>query len=300
MLSTGPETASQSLPHAEAGGEPVVLVPAPHEYPQRDRASWLLVLDWLGLPILMLAVAATIYPQSAWSPFYPAVIAAALTLVFLSMSMVYRVTTRRARHRAAALGPPKTIDPYVARLVCFGEATELHAIAQQPPWEFEPVIVKGHRTGYRQDEPRRRVSAWAATVRVLIFAGPLVFVILFPGAWRAKMVCFTALYVTVAVCMARLNSVYYRIGPQRLEVLACAFPRFNLRILDALDLSRSRIVCWYPNQVVSITPWESAGQPDCRISLQAVHEPHRLVEGLFRAARSTRGPIPLPANELLG
>ena len=109
-----------------------------------------------------------------------------------------------------------------------------------------------------------------------------------------------ALSILVIAPLLHLNSVYYRVGPQKLDVLACAFPCFRLRLLESINLESARIVCRYPKQLLEITT-AVREQPTCHaINLGSVDEPHKFVESLFRGAMSARNPIPLPDDELLG
>jgi hypothetical protein len=230
-------------------------------------------------------------------------VAGALILFEATRNYVSKREGRREDSGALRSQRKRTDNPD-ARLVCYGEQTELRSLENLTTELTEPAVFKGTGGGTmlkmssysRLGAPRiigllavlLIVSCYAASDPVLLFAG-LVF-----ANWGVD-----ALY-------AQWKGLYYRVVPGRLDLLRFGPLRSKGTAQSSVSLRAARIVCRYDKQELRISPlteiteMEVVQEDHAIIDLARLRNPHAFVKAVFQAAICTANCPRLTAHELVG
>ena len=256
-----------------------LLVRRPHRYPQRDGRTW--TRD-VGVFVALLALCVFVL----WAAPSPRK-AHFMGLVYCGLSvpaLVWHCASKRAAKRA--LEADLTVDGKhgTRRIACGGMPDELRRLEEACPGPAQPEVVAANPLS---GHAGARVGAMFLGTGIFMvaigIAGLIVGPVLLVGAWFAQ----------------RMWSTYYRVTPQRLEIL-CARPwRIQTRCRRRISLAEARIVCRYDLRVAVIASADSSGPP-VWIDFWRVDEPHRLVEAILRGALATDPGPDLPECALLG
>jgi hypothetical protein len=96
------------------------------------------------------------------------------------------------------------------------------------------------------------------------------------------------------------HNLYYRVVPQRLDVLRGTMWMSSLTCEKRIPLDNARIVCRFEEQKLYISLLSSPDEARYRVDLQRLTEPHAFVKAVFEAAVSPHPTPPLPDDALLG
>ncbi len=190
----------------------------------------------------------------------------------------------------------KTSQKYVdrrgdKRLICYGNANELHELEQLDDVFFEPVIAQS--SPYFQS-PISQV--WWFVILVVVIWSAL-------GFARIKTLHLAGVLLLTMVCgQIALHygwSIYYRVTPGALEVLSNHPLSRRNASRRTIPLGDSEIACRYDDQSLTITP-QSEDIAPVNINLDGIQRKRDFVRAVFTAAVSSHSAPELPEDALLG
>ncbi len=184
------------------------------------------------------------------------------------------------------------------RLTCYGHPIELERLRFLSQEFFPPHVFKGRRSLKGLQMYGSVTQALRRTKLDEILAIIAVVLIWYAGHPLAAILVGAAVFMVGWLVAAR-RSVFYRVVPQRLEILS--FSRLSLRrsLMKSISLSDASILCHFGREQLSIHRTDSScGAID--IDLTTLESRHGFVQAIFTSALSPWIAPDLPSDELLG
>lgn len=272
----------------------IKLIPIAHEKEKRDLPTLLhMANDYL----MFVAICATY-----WIMRYHPDRVYWLCLVLVVTLTAYRLWLRRYSMRskfAGTHGHMSTTTPDDSdRLVCYGDPSELALLQELQDLPFEPQIERRRSYLRRGKQSRKNPKGLVMdkTAWIILIVGLGLLILGYP------FLAFATMSIIIAIPVRKVSwltkHLYYRVIPQRLDILEFKLLSAQAKPLQSIDLSTASVTCRFDTQVATIDG--VGGEERLEIDLASLRSPHSFVKYMFWAAICTTQVAPLPQHELLG